>query len=180
MQKEITIGICFFVAGILCACLFGYDYFSTYGFINEYHAKNFAEADLDSVLLIGSVLWERGKFFLALWLLTYTPIRNIVPLVLRIFLFFTMGMFVGACMINIGLFGIVIAFGTWFPHGVIYLIAIVLILNRERFSFYGGRRQRLQKGIYILGTISLLITGCILEAITGTWILQRLFRMVRW
>lgn len=32
MKKELAIGICFGLAGILCTCLFGYEYFTTYGF----------------------------------------------------------------------------------------------------------------------------------------------------
>ena len=37
MKKELAIGICFGLAGILCTCLFGYEYFTTYGFLNAYH-----------------------------------------------------------------------------------------------------------------------------------------------
>ena len=37
MKKELVIGICFGLAGILCTCLFGYEYFTTYGFLNAYH-----------------------------------------------------------------------------------------------------------------------------------------------
>ena len=65
MRKEIVIGACFFLAGVLCACLFGYDYFSTYGFLNEYHVKTFAEAALDVDALVAKALegetWVRVK-----------------------------------------------------------------------------------------------------------------------
>ena len=42
MKKELAIGICVGLAGILCTCLFGYEYFTTYGFLNAYHMKVFA------------------------------------------------------------------------------------------------------------------------------------------
>lgn len=180
MQKEITIGFCFLMAGILSACLFGYDYFTTYGFINEYHARSFSETEFDVFLLVLSILWERGKFFVALWLLTYTPIRSIVPLLFRCAICFTMGMFIGACVINIGMFGILIAIGTWIPHGVLYVIAILLIFGRESLQMYGGRKQNLRKIVYVSGTIGCILCGCIAEATAGTKILQSLFRMVRW
>ena len=45
MKKELAIGICFGLAGILCTCLFGYEYFTTYGFLNAYHMKAFAASD---------------------------------------------------------------------------------------------------------------------------------------
>ena len=46
MKKELAIGICFGLAGILCTCLFGYEYFTTYGFLNAYHMKAFAASGI--------------------------------------------------------------------------------------------------------------------------------------
>ena len=73
MKKELAIGICFGLAGILCTCLFGYEYFTTYGFLNAYHMKAFAASDTGYLPLLANILWERGKqllesFLLKLWI----------------------------------------------------------------------------------------------------------------
>ena len=52
MKKEITIGICFVMAGILSVCFFGYKYFTTYGFLNEYHMRSFADSDTELMTLL--------------------------------------------------------------------------------------------------------------------------------
>ncbi len=82
MKKEITIGICFVMAGILSVCFFGYEYFTTYGFLNEYHMRSFADSDTELMTLLGNILWERGKLFVFLWILSYTPARKVIPHVL--------------------------------------------------------------------------------------------------
>ena len=61
MKKELAIGICFGLAGILCTCLFGYEYFTTYGFLNAYHMKAFAASDTGYLPLLANILWEKGK-----------------------------------------------------------------------------------------------------------------------
>ena len=105
MKKEITIGICFVMAGILCACFFGYEYFTTYGFLNEYHMRSFADTDTELMTLLGNILWERGKLFVFLWILSYTPAHKVIPLVLRCLICFTGGIFLAACMLNMGIAG---------------------------------------------------------------------------
>lgn len=176
MRKEITIGACFVMAGVLCACLFGYEYFSTYGFLNEYHMRTFVEAKLDFPTLLGNIVWERGKLIFMIWVVAYTPARRIAPLLLRCGLFFTAGIFAGACMINMGLYGLLVFAGSWFPHGIIYLVVIVLILQREVHLSYVGRGSLAKRIFFALSVLSVLLLGCFAEATIGTWILQSLFR----
>lgn len=175
MRKEIAIGACFVMAGVLCACLFGYEYFSTYGFLNEYHVKTFAETALDIPTLLGSIVWERGKLFLIIWLVAYTPARRIAPILLRCGIFFTAGVFAGACMINMGIYGLVVFVGSWFPHGIIYLAVIALILQRDARLGYHGKNPVARRILYTLCVLSLILLGCFAEATAGTYILQRLF-----
>ena len=70
MKKELAIGICFGLAGILCTCLFGYEYFTTYGFLNAYHMKAFAASDTGYLPLLANILWERGKVFVIITILS--------------------------------------------------------------------------------------------------------------
>ena len=118
MKKEITIGICFVMAGILSVCFFGYEYFTTYGFLNEYHMRSFADSDTELMTLLGNILWERGKLFVFLWILSYTPARKVIPLVLRCLICFTGGIFLAACMLNMGIAGFMFFLVSWLPHGL--------------------------------------------------------------
>lgn len=164
----------------MCACLFGYDYFTTYGFINEYHASSFAEAELEFSVLFGSVLWERAKFFFLLVILMYAPFKKIVPLIFRCLFVFVMGIYMGACMIGLGVFGLVVAIATWIPHGFFYLGAILLIFHKENWYRYSGKNVRLRNWMIRVGIILLILVGCMCEVKLGCIILQRLFRVVRW
>ena len=83
MKKELAIGICFGLAGILCTCLFGYEYFTTYGFLNAYHMKAFAASDTGYLPLLANILWERGKVFVIIAILSLTALKAILPLLLR-------------------------------------------------------------------------------------------------
>lgn len=176
MRKEITLGACFVMAGVLCACLFGYEYFSTYGFLNEYHMRAFADMRLDRAALLGNIVWQRGKFIFLIWMVAYTPARRIAPLLLRCLLFFTGGIFAGACMVNMGIFGLAVFLLSWFPHGIIYLFVIMLILRRDMHVNYAGKNVLAKRLFYTISVLSLLLLGCFAEATVGTWILQSLFR----
>lgn len=76
MKKEITIGICFAVAGILCACFFGNEYFTTYGFLNEYHMRSFADSEMDTMSLLGNILWERKIICILMDLVLYSGTQS--------------------------------------------------------------------------------------------------------
>lgn len=98
MKKELAIGICFGLAGILCTCLFGYEYFTTYGFLNAYHMKVFAASDTGYLPLLANILWERGKVFVIIAILSLTALKAILPLLLRcLILFYRRGIFCCLC-----------------------------------------------------------------------------------
>lgn len=171
MKKEIIIGICFCMAGILCAAFFGYEYFTTYGFLNEYHMKSFAGTEWDSSSLLANILWERGKFFSLVWILSYTPVKKILPLILRCGLFFTMGVFLAACVLNMGPAGFAFFFASWIPQGFLYLAALLLLLHMEPGHFYHQKNVKLKKAAYVSAVLVLILFGCVLEAVIGTKLL---------
>jgi hypothetical protein len=174
MKKEIAAGSCFCLAGILCTCFFGYEYFATYGFLNAYHLSAFAESTPDLPLLFGNVLWERLKLFLFVALVALTPAKKYEPLVLRCVISFTAGIFLAACVGNLGIGGILFFVASWFPHGVIYLLALFLLFGVD--TKYYTRRGKLlwKKAALYLGILSLILLGCVLESGVGT----KLLRMV--
>ena len=178
MKKEITIGICFVVAGILCACFFGYEYFTTYGFLNEYHMQSFAQADPDTMSILGNILWERGKLFVLLWILSYTPVRKVIPLMLRCLICFTGGVFLAACMLNMGVWGLVFFVLSWMPHGLIYLLVLYVILRSDRHRYYQHSNPVVKRVAATVGLIMVFLLGCVSEATVGLQLMRRLIMIV--
>lgn len=174
MKKEIAVGVCFVIAGILCAYFFGYEYFSTYGFLNEYHMQSFASAEMDTKILLGNILWERGKLFIFLWILSYTPVRKLIPLVLRCLICFTGGVFLAACLLNMGVAGYLFFLVSWIPHGIVYLIVLYLMLRSDRHRYYRHNSPATRRVAATVGLVLVFVFGCVSEATVGVWLMQRL------
>ena len=183
MRKEIMIGVCFCVAGILCSCFFGYEYFTTYGFLNTYHLQSFANMKPDTQTLLWNIIWERGKLFLFICLAAATPLKKILPLLLRCGICFTVGIYLAACVLSMGAWGIVFFLGSCLPHGLFYLAALILIPCVDSHPFYHRKRMGLRKAGWYAGIIFLILTGCILEAVVGVpllrWIICIIFNIFR-
>lgn len=178
MRKELAIGICFCIAGMLTVYFFGYTYFTTYGFLNAYHMQAFAGAKLEVPALIGNIMWERGKLFLLICLVAYTPLKKVAPLVLRCGICFTAGVFLAACMLNMGLRGIIFFVISLFPHCLFYLIVLLLIFGVDTHSFYNRKSPVVKRVIYygVVGIVFLL--GCISEVIISVPLLQNVIRLI--
>lgn len=174
MKKEIAVGICFLIAGILCAYFFGHEYFSTYGFLNEYHIQSYANTHMDTRILLGNILWERGKLFVFLWVLSYMPIRKVILLILQCCICFTAGVFLAACMINMGIGGLVFFVVSWIPHGIIYLIMLYLMLRSDRHRYYRHSEPIPRRIAGAVGMITMFVFGCVSEATAGVWLMQKM------
>lgn len=174
MKKEIAVGICFCLAGVLAAWLFGYEYFSTYGFLNEYHMQTFAKAEFDTPALLGNILWERGKMFLIIVIISCTPLKKITPLFLRCGICFTAGMFLAACMMNMGWKGLLFFTVSWLPHGFLYLLVLVLVCKMNLYQVYGRKNAALKLTVIYMGTVILFLLGCVTEATIGVSLLRRI------
>ena len=179
MKKEIAVGTCFVIAGILCTCLFGYSYFTTYGFLNAYHMNAFASSQTDFVTLLGNIVWERGKLMLFLAILSLTALKPVMPLILRCLICFTCGIFLAACVMNMGWLGIVFFLVSWFPHGMFYIAGLVLLLHVDVHRFYNRRNPVVKKTAFYMGIIVLVLAGCMLEASVGTKLLKMVANAVR-
>lgn len=174
MRKEIAVGICFWLAGMLCAYLFAGEYFAAYGFLNEYHLKSFAEGGQDLPLILWNILWERGKFFVLVGLLAATSLRKLLPLLMQCLICFTGGIYLCACFMNLGVRGLLFFLISLFPQGILYLLALLLMLRSEpAYHRYRQKNAFLRRLLYAAGVILLILGGCLLEAFLGT-------RLLRW
>jgi hypothetical protein len=178
MKREIAIGSCFCLAGILCTCFFGYEYFAAYGFLDAYHLQAFAQDTPELPVMFANVLWERCKLFGLIWLVALTPARRIEPLVLCCAICFTAGVFAAACVVNLGIGGLLLFAVSWFPHGAVYLIALLLLFGVDTRRFVPGGKHRWKKAVLYLGIIFCILLGCVLEAVTGTCLLRGVIGVV--
>jgi hypothetical protein len=178
MKKKIIIGIGFFVAGILCTCFFGYEYFSEYGFLNVYHLESFANNRPELPILFSNILWERGKLFGVIWLVSMTPARKIEPAVLRCVICFVAGVFLVACAGNLGIGGLLFFAAAFLPHGPVYLAALILMFCFDRSYPLNGRKLRWKKIAIYAAIISSVLLGCVLEAAVGTQLLGFVISLV--
>ncbi len=185
MRKNLLFFLLLFLVGIAGAQFFGKEFLTTYGFLNPYHLNAFAEMDVKELLLFWNILWERGKLLLGIGILLATPIRKFVPALLMGGFAFVFGFFSAACVMNLGVPGIGVALFFWIPHGIFYILAILLLLYfvnsgmdvQGGYAFRrSGKKRLLSFILFPLLIILLLVIGSLLEATAGTFFLQVMVR----
>ena len=173
MRKELAVGICFCLAGMLCSFLFGSEYFAAYGFLNEYHLRSFAEGGQEQQIILWNILWERGKLFALVGLVSATSLKKLLPLIMQCLIWFTAGIYLSACFMNMGIGGILFFLVSLFPQGLFYFLALIMILRREpAYHQYRQKNALLRKVLYTAGVICVILIGCLLEAFLGIKLLR--------
>jgi hypothetical protein len=73
---------------------------------------------------------------------------------------------------NLGIGGLLFFVVSFVPHGVVYLIALLLLFGVDTKRLALGGKGRWKKAALYLGIACLLLLGCVLEAAAGTWLLR--------
>lgn len=178
MKKQILILLLLLLAGIFSAQLFGREFFADYGFLNEYHLQTFANTKLDWVALFWSVLWERGKLFLALAIIGITPLKRVLPLLIQCIFSYTIGFFGAVCVMNLGIAGIGVMLLSLLPHGIFYVLVLVLLLGMGQSVIYHEKGYVLRRVFAIAVLCVLLTAGCLLESTVSTFLLQAVLKKI--
>lgn len=184
MKKQIGILVIWFLAGIASAQLFGTHFLTTYGFLNKYHMNAFASAEMDFLQVFWNTLWERGKEFLVLIILGITPIRKHLPMILKSILTYAFGLFLCACVMNMGIGGIAVAVCSLFPQIIPYVLAILLIFHmEEKPQKVIHKKANVISPIlsYVMWgalVITLILIACLLESTIGVYILQKIVKII--
>ena len=77
-----------------------------------------------------------------------------------------------ACVMNMGILGIVFFLVSWLPHGILYLAALALLLLVEPHRFYNRKNPWLLRLAWGMGVAVLVLLGCVLEASVGIRLLR--------
>lgn len=187
MKKQILfIAICF-LSGVVSAQLFGTKFLTTYGFLNSYHIRAFVMGKTEYMQMFWNILWVRIKEYLFLALLGFTPVRKILPQFIKSVLAYTFGLFLWACVMNMGLYGILVCVCCIFPQGILYFTAIVLLIKLEVQPRYVGagyeksswlRTSVTTHFFTILTIVILVIMGALLEALAGNVLLHMVLQQL--
>lgn len=187
MKKQILfITICF-LSGVVSAQLFGTKFLTTYGFLNSYHIRAFVMGKTEYMQMFWNILWERAKEFLFLALLGFTPVRKILPQFIKSVIAYTFGLFMWACVMNMGLYGILVCICCILPQGILYLAAIALLIKMEIQPRYVGAgyeksswlRTSVTTHLFGILTIMILVVmGALLEALAGNVLLHMVLKQL--
>ena len=99
--------------------------------------------------------------FVIIAILSLTALKAILPLLLRCLIYFTGGVFFAACVMNMGILGIVFFLVSWLPHGILYLAALALLLLVEPHRFYNRKNPWLLRLAWGMGVAVLVLLGCV-------------------
>jgi hypothetical protein len=163
--------IVIFLSGILLAQLCGETYM-TDNPLSTYHLNNFVMQTPDRRELLVTILWERGKLFAVLSLLCVSACRRWMDKVVPVLLILALGLYGGVCLACQGFGGIGIFFFSIFPHGLVYLFAIYLILHKKKPVQYSGKRYVLTEIVSVFFILAMILAGCFLEATIGNFLLK--------
>lgn len=177
MKKEIGIVLLFFLLGIFVAELLGDEFLVTYGFLSEYQLHSFGTADIDRMDLFWNILWERGKGLLVIALMNATQLHGFLPRAGECVIGFAMGFFAAVCVIQMGLCGILLALAAFFPHGILYLAAFVLLYHLRYAYTSEGRKRKTVFFLRILVIWIVFVLACLVETYIGTGLLQLFVRL---
>ncbi len=177
MKKFLIILIIIFICGILSAdvclkqlkesnVLVGLEYYE------QYATANIAFKDV-----FWNVLYERIKFFAFLILLCFTPMKEKIGSILMPLFFFVWGFFLMSCIIELGAGGFVIGLACVFPHGILYVAAVWLLVRQKHTRGYHLKNKiGINIGRFLFFAL-LFITACVMESLMGTHFIPWVIRL---
>ena len=177
MKKKGIAEIILFLVGTGTALFLGKDYFSVYGFMNDYNLQNFAGLQIEPASLFWNILWERMKLFFIILIFSATPGRKLILPALKSLFSLSMGFFSSICFMRMGWLGGLVLFSAVVPHGIFYVLLLWGILGVEPVKTFDNRRMIKMRIKRILAGLVLIINGCLIEATVSTRILQMVLKV---
>lgn len=179
MKKFFLMLIILFICGIISAdvCI---------GILKEHSAlldleiyKGYANARLVYRDVFWNVLYERLKLFGFIFLLCFTPLANVLGILIASIFSFIWGFFLMSCITELGMAGVVVGISSVLPHGLLYGGLIIMLLGggvAEVYTYYHRGRIAINIANIII-MVLLLITGCVLESIVSTHFIPWVIRL---
>lgn len=177
MKKFLIVLIIIFICGLLSADVVLLQMKESSVVVGKEFYEQYANTKQVFKEVFWNVLYERIKLFAVLILFCFTPIKDRISPFLGVLFSFSWGFFLMSCIIELGVAGLVIGLASVLPHGILYGVVIVFLLNYKRArSVYMKNRIiiYLMMGIILL---LLFLTGCVVESLVGTHFIPWVIRL---
>ncbi len=178
MKRNLWICVLFLLGGILSAQLLGADFFEACGYFSDGQLKSFAASSPDRMDLFWNILWKRGKLLLLTALLCATALKRLLPVAARLLASWLTGFFAAVCVLCMGIGGVLFLLAALFPHGICYAAAGIWMYRLHPMYGADGKRKSARLLLSVFGIWTLLLVGCISEALLGTCLLQGILKLI--
>lgn len=177
MKKSFFMLFVFFLCGIISADICINVIKDSNVLMNLEVYEGYANADLVYKNVFWNVLYERIKLFSFLFLLSFTPLKKYLGILLTSIFSFIWGFFIMSCIMVLGMAGVVTGIFSVLPHGLFYAVLIVLVIKHRDTYVYRQKREMVVSILNYVVMLLLLITGCVLESLIGTHFIPWVIRL---
>ena len=177
MKKFLIILIIVFICGILSADVCLKEIKDSEVLVGLDFYKQYANTKLVFRDVFWNLLYERVKLFVGIILLCFTPMKERLGIILGLIFSFIWGFFLMACIVELGVAGLVVGLASVLPHGIFYASGIALLLGIGRSRSYKLKKQIAQNISRYLFVILWFFTACVIENLIGTHLIPWIIRL---
>lgn len=153
--------ILYFLIGFFCGAVFYYSFQNSFGGMQDQLEKNVSTWSVGRnsfLALFGKSLWNHGKYFILLWILSVSKISGGYQKLFTIYTGVRNGFLMLFFLFAKNLYGIVLYLASLFPH--VLLLAPLYLFS---FSVIQGKKQPRHKAFFGVAVLLVFGTACFLE-----------------
>lgn len=177
MKKFLIVLIIIFICGVLSADICMQQIKESNTFVGFEGYKQYANAKLLFQQVFWNIVYERIKLLGVVVLLCFTPLKERIGYFGGVLFSFIWGFFFMSCIVEIGVAGVVVGLASVLPHGILYGVAIGLLLNGGRTGRYHHKNQIGRKISVYVFVLLLFVTACVIESLIGTHFIPWVIRL---
>lgn len=187
MKKEYWIISLAFLAGIICANIFGVEQLTSYGILNGYFFDKLSTTTIHYKELVAQIFLVRLKELLILVVLSHLLKKVAVWKCCVLFLIFSLGFLVTASIFNFGWKGMLVVIAVLVPQWVCYGFLLYLLWKgNERVNgvvgscyHYQDRKKKygMAAALYI-AVLVILTLGVLTESYLNPMILKKILKII--
>lgn len=178
MKKTIVMLLVLFICGVLSAdvCIEVLRQSGDFAQNPDIYT-GYANANLVFKDVFWNIVYERMKLCMILLLLGITPFKEKLSILLFAVFSFCWGFFVMSSITELGLAGVVVGISAVVPHGLCYMLMLVLLFGKKRrYSYHAKESVLIHFGTYVL-IFLFFVTGCVIETLVSTYFIPWVIRL---
>lgn len=175
VKKFLLMLILFFICGFVSADLCMEELKESNGLLCLEVYEGYANAKLIFKDIFWNVFYERIKLFVIFILFLFTPLRDKLSIIILSVFSFIWGYFFMSSIAELGIAGVVVAFASILPHGLVYAFVFGLLLQKRQKRYYQRDKFMINMGWYLF-LLLLFLTGCVMESLVAVhfvpWVIR--------